>query len=417
MKHSAILMAALGVLSFDLSAQQASKAGSIAAEWYQYRGPKRDGLSPDTGLLKQWPGSGPPLAWKTTGLGDGFSSVAIAGDKIFTMGDVGGSACLLALKAADGKILWAAKVGAPFPNDRDPGPRSTPATDGVLVFGLGKEGELVCVHAATGREVWRRKMSDFGGRMMSGWGYSESPLVDGPLLVVTPGGSRGTVLALNKANGAPVWQSAQLKDSAAYASLVPIEIARIKQYIVFTDKTVAGIAAANGAIVWRADRQGETAVVPTPVYKDGVVFVTSGYNVGCNAFQISGGGGQFRAQEIYNGKQMVNHHGGVVLVGNHVYGTDEGSLKCIELKTGKVAWQDRSVGKGSVTYADGHIIVRGEGGGVALVEATPEGYKEKGRFTPPDRSGKSAWSHPVVFGGRLYLRDQGVLLCYDLKAK
>lgn len=395
---------------------QSSKAAAIDAEWPQYRGPKRDGLSPDKGLLKQWPAGGPPLAWKATGIGGGYSSVVVASNRIYTLGDVENSCRLLALNAADGKILWSTVLGPAGGHNDYPGPRSTPATDGTLVFALTQHGDLACVQAATGRLVWKVNLENqFGGRMMSGWRWSESPLLDGNLVVVTPGGSRGTVLALNKTTGTAIWQSAQLKDSAAYSSLVPVDWANIRQYIVFTDKSVAGVAARNGQLLWRADRLGETAVVPTPVAKEGVVFVTSGYNVGCNAFQVGFAGGRFTVRELYSGKQMRNHHGGVVLVGDYVYGFDEGVLKCIELKTGREVWADRSVGKGAVAYADGHLYCRSENGPIALVEATPEAYREKGRFDQPDRSRRQAWPHPVVFGGRLYIRDQDVLLCFDVR--
>lgn len=399
-----------------LLAAQSAKPGPLASEWHQYRGPNRDGHSPDTGLLKQWPSGGPPLAWKATGVGSGYSSVSIVGNRIFTMGEAGGSCNLVALNAADGKIAWSVKVGDASSPGGYAGPRSTPATDGILVFAIGQSGDLVCAQAATGRVVWKVDFKkNFGGKMMSGWGYSESPLLDGNLVVCTPGGQKGTVVALNKATGAPVWQSAELKDSAAYASLVPAMIGGVRQYVVLTDTSVAGIAAANGRVAWRADRKGETAVIPTPVVsKEGIVFVASGYGVGCNAFQISN---QFKAQPLYSGKQMVNHHGGLILVGDHLYGTDESKMKCIELKTGKVAWEERCVGKGSVGYADGHLVVRSEGGPIALVEATPTGYKEKGRFDQPDRSRQNSWPHPVIFKGKLYIRDQDVLLCYDVQAK
>jgi outer membrane protein assembly factor BamB len=397
---------------------QSGKAASIENEWPQYRGPKRDGLSPDKELLKQWPAGGPPLAWKATGIGGGYSSLVVAGNRLYTLGDVDNSCRLIALNAADGKILWSTPLGPAGGHNDYPGPRSTPATDGTFVFALTQNGDLACVQAATGRLVWKVNLeSQFGGRMMSGWRWSESPLLDGNFVVVTPGGSKGTVLALHKTNGAPAWQSAQLKDAAAYASLVPVDWGNIRQYIVFTDKSVAGVAARNGQVLWRADRPGETAVIPTPVAKDGIVFVTSGYNVGCNAFQVGFAGGRFTVRELYSGKQMRNHHGGVVLVGDHVYGFDEGILKCIELKTGRELWADRSVGKGAVAYADGHLYCRSENGPIALVEATPEAYREKGRFDQPDRSRRQAWPHPVVFGGKLYIRDQDVLLCYDVREK
>ncbi len=412
-----IAAAAFGFLASAplLAAPLSKAAGEKGLEWNQWHGAKRDNHSPDTGLLKQWPQGGPALAWKATGLGGGFSAVSFAVGKNFTMGDQADGSAILALDLATGKQLWAAPVGKPGGGGGYPGPRATPATDGTLVVSLGQYGDLVCVQAATGKEVWRKNLEkDFGGKMMSGWGYSESPLLDGNVVAVTPGGPKGTVLALNKTTGAPLWQSKDLTDSAAYTSLVPVEIGKIRQYLVFTDASVAGIAAANGQVVWKAARPGKTAVVPDPVYHDGVVFVSSGYGVGHNGFRLTAGG----AQEAYAGKELENHHGGVVLVGEHLYGlTNKNQLVCMEMKTGKVAWQDKSVGKGSITYADGHLVVRSEKGAgtIALVEATPTGYKETGRFDQPDRSDKNSWPHPVVFGGKLYLRDQDVLLCYDVK--
>lgn len=401
---------------------QASKkdAGPGVPDWGQFRGPKRDGISPETGLLKEWPAGGPTLAWKAVGLGSGFSSVSVAGKLIFTMGDVGNSCNLIAINAADGKIVWMAKVGQTGGGGGYPGPRCTPATDGRLVFAVGQYGDLICVNAANGAEVWRKNMSSLGGEMMSGWGYSESPLLDGPMLLVTPGGSKGTVAALNKTNGAPVWQSSELKDKAAYSSLVPVEIGNVPQYLVFTDRSIAGIAK-NGRLAWRADRAGQTAVIPTPVMsKDNIIFVSSGYGVGAHAFQVTAAGGQFKAQEIYAQRQMESHIGGFVVFGDYVYGPDNGSLKCAEIKTGKVVWQNRCVGKGSITAADGMLYVRGDeanGSSVALVEASPDAYKEKGKFAQPTPSGKNTWAYPVVFNGKLYLRDQDALYCYNVSAK
>ena len=417
MKHALTATAAALILCVP-----AFSAGDAPdSDWNQWRGPKRDGLSPDTGLLKAWPAGGPPLAWKATGLGSGFSSVSVHGDHIFTMGDVGENCTLLSLNKSDGKISWSANVGKAGGTDRQrPGTRCTPATDGELVFALGQFGELVCANATTGKEVWRKNMStDFGGKAPH-WDYSESPLLDGDLVLCTPGGSKGAVVALKKASGETVWQSSELTDAAAYASLVPVEIGGTRQYLVLTAASVAGIGAVDGKLLWRADRAGKTAVIPTPVYKDGIVCVTSGYGVGCNAFKITAADGKFKAEEIYSHKEMINHHGGILLVGDHVYELDDkGGLKCFEFKTGKRVWDNPSVGKGSIAYADGHLICRSERGNgtIALVEASPEGYKETGRFDQPERSKASSWPHPVIIGGKLYIRDQDNLFCYDVKAK
>jgi len=414
-----LTMAALSLLT--LAATPAPDS-----DWSQWRGPKRDGLSPDTGLLKAWPAGGPPLVWKTTGIGGGFSSVSVHGDKLFTMGESGNAFHVLALNVADGKILWSTKVAdipeKPSKGERDyPGPRATPATDGTLVFALGPYGDLVCVEAATGKEKWRKNFEkDFGGRMMSGWMYSESPLLDGDHVVCTPGGSKGTVIALAKETGATVWQSAGMGDAAAYSSLVPVEIGGKKQYLILTAANVAGIQASDGKVLWKIDRNGKTAVIPDPVYKDGIVFVASGYGVGCNAFKVTATGDEFKVEEIYNSTKVMNHHGGLLLVGDHLYELDDqNKLKCVELKTGNIVWEDKSVGKGSIAYADGYFVVRSEKGPgtIALVEASPTGYKETGRFDQPDRSKKNSWAHPVIIGGKLYIRDMDVLLCYDVKAK
>ena len=260
-----------------------------------------------------------------------------------------------------------------------------------------------------------RIKSDFGGKMMSGWGYSESPLLDGDLLICTPGGSRGAVVALKKSTGRVAWRCTRLKDPAAYSSVVPIQIAGSRQYLVLTGESVAGISAKSGKLLWSADFPGRTAVCTTPVHRDGYVFATASYSVGCRAYKVSSRGRTYRVKQIYSGKQIQSHHGGVVLLGDYIYGIGRRNLKCIELKTGRLVWENRSVGKGSITYADGHLIVRGERRGtVALVEAKPDVYKEKGRFNQPDPSGEPAWAHPVVYGGRLYIRDQGALFCYDL---
>jgi outer membrane protein assembly factor BamB len=332
------------------------------------------------------------------------------------MGESSGKAHLVALNVADGKIVWQVDVGdADNPGNQGAGPRGTPATDGALVFALSTKGELICVQAATGKPAWKKNMSEFGGSM-PGWGWSESPLLDGVQVAVQPGSAKATVVALNKMTGQPIWQT-KIKGKAHYTSLAVAEIGGVRQYIAFNDECVAGVAAKTGALAWSVDRKGQTAIASTPVYKDGICLVSSGYGVGHNGIKVSGAGGRFQAQEVYSGKELESHHGGFVVVGDHVYGTNQGSLVCMDLKTGKVAWQDRCVGKGSIAFADGSLIVRGEGGGVALVEANPASFKEKGRFNLPKSGGNGAWANPVVSGGHLYLRDWDTLVCYDLKGK
>lgn len=392
-------------------------------DWPMWGGPNRDGCSTETGLLKSWPAGGPPLLWKATGLGGGYSSVTTAGDRIFTMGDKGDSVYVVALNRAGGKSLWSTKVGAAGAPGWGgfAGPRSTPSVAGDRVFALSQWGDFVCVDAATGKELWRKHLEkDFGGQRPE-WGYAESPLVDGDKVVVTPGGSKGAIVALNQKTGATVWQSKDFTDAAQYSSLVATEIGGVRQYIQLTMASVVGVAADDGRVLWRAPRKGETAVIPTPIYHDGFVYVTSSYGIGCNLFRVMVSGGKFVVKEIYANKNMVDHHGGIVRVGEYVYGHSEGKgWTCQELRTGNAVWQEKNkLGKGSIAYADGRLYLRAESGPgtVALIEASPAGYKETGRFNQPYRSDKNSWVHPVISDGKFYLRDQDVLLCYDVHMK
>ena len=396
---------------------------AVSAAWPQWRGPNRDGLSTETGLLKQWPAGGPPLSWKASGLGAGYSSVAIADNRLITSGDRTGSSYVSALNLADGKPLWSVKLGqAGAPGwGGFAGPRSTPSVDGERVFALGQYGAMVCLETATGQELWRKDFGkDFGGPLPE-WGYAESPLIDGNRVVVTPGGSRGALVALNKTTGDILWQSKEFTDDAHYSSLIVAEIAGVRQYIQLTAASVAGIAAADGKLLWKAKRKGETAVIPTPIYHDGFVYVTSGYGVGCNLFKIAAANGQFSATQVWANKTTVNQHGGVIRIGNHLYGhSDSKGWTCQDFTSGAMVWQEKSrLGKGSIAYADGHFYLRQEDGkgSIALIEATPSGYQEKGRFDPPERSDKNSWPHPVIAGGHLFIRDQDVLLCYDLRPR
>jgi outer membrane protein assembly factor BamB len=396
---------------------------SASGDWAQWRGPNHDDISSETGLLKEWPEGGPKLAWEAKGLGDGYSSVSIFGDRIFTAGDKGEQSFVEALNLADGKPVWSAKLGkaGAVGQPQFEGPRATPTTDGELVFAVSQWGEMVCLEAKSGKEVWRKDYTkDFGGECPF-WGYAESPLIDGDKVVITPGGSHGAVVALNKKTGALIWQSKEFTDAAHYSSLVIADAGGVRQYVQLTPVSVAGIAAADGKLLWKAPRKGQVAVIPTPIYSDGFVYVTSGYGVGCNLFKITADNGKFSAEQVYANKIMANHHGGVIKIGDYVYGYSEGKgWTCQDFKTGEAKWQEKQkLGKGSIAYADGHFYLRQEDrkGTVALIDASPEGYQEHGRFDQPDRSSKNSWPHPVIAGGKLYLRDQDVLLCYDVKAK
>lgn len=393
---------------------------AFGVDWPQWQGPNRDAISAETGLLAEWPPAGPPLVWKAQGLGGGYSMTAIVAGRIYGMSYRDVDEVVWALDEKDGKEIWTTRIALAKKVDWGEGSRATPTVDGDRLYVLGVGGMLACLETATGKVQWQQDLAkDFGGQMPN-WGFAESPLVDGDMVVCTPGGSGGTILALNKKTGATVWRTKDLKDTPCYSSIIKITIDGVPQYIQMTDQNVVGVASADGRVLWRAARRGRVAVIPTPIYQANHVYVTSGYGVGCNQFKITSENGNFKAEEVYANRNMVNHHGGVLRIGEYLYGhSDSGGWTCQEFKTGNVAWKNGGVGKGSVTYADGRLYMRSEGskGTLALVEPTPDGYMEKGRFDQPDRSAKPSWPHPVIANGKLYLRDQGVLLCYDVKKK
>lgn len=394
-----------------------------AADWQQWRGPNHDGVSTETGLLKSWPEKGPKLAWKTDKLGIGYSNLSFHGGKIFSMGDRDQKCYIYALDEKTGNGLWATEVGRSGGNYE--GPRCTPATDGKLVFGLGQFGDLICVDAGNGKLLWKVNIaSEYGGKVMSGWNFSMSPIIDGNRVVVPIGGSKGTLIAFEKSASGPkvLWQSKAFTDSAAYTSAVPMTFGGKRQYLVLTDKHVVGFDSENGNVLWEAPFPGEVAVCSDPVFvvedeNTCYVMAAAAYGVGARGYKVSAKDGRFEAAEIWSERRLQSHHGGIVPYKNHFYLLTDRELSCVDPKTGKTLWSNRSVGKGSILCVDGKLIVRSEGGGgtVALVEASPQGYKEISRFDQPNRSDKNSWTYPSIHGGKLYLRDQGLLLCYEVK--
>src|ERR1051325_1645070 len=263
-----------------------NRFSASAADWPGWRGPNRDDLFTETGLLKDWPKTGPPLVWKATGLGEGYSTLAIVAEHIFTLGQRGPSSFVIALKVADGSPVWTVKLGQSGAPGDYAGPRNSPTVDGERLYALGHYGDLACFDTATGAERWRKSLTkDFSGTM-PGWGYAEGPLVDGNKVVVTPGGSQGAIIALDKTSGVVLWRTKDFTDHAHYSSLVPAEIGGVRQYIQLTAQSVVGVQASDGKVLWRASRRGNVAVIPTPIYHDAYVYVTSGYGAGDNLFQI-----------------------------------------------------------------------------------------------------------------------------------
>jgi outer membrane protein assembly factor BamB len=395
-------------------------AATVRADpWPQWRGPDRNDISKEKGLLDQWPKDGPKKLWMNKDAGLGYAGFAVVGDTLYTLGAHGTSEYIIALNTKDGTEKWKAEIAPLLTNGWGDGPRGTPTVDGDHVYALSGKGVLACVTAADGKVVWKTPMADLGGKV-PGWGYTESPLVDGDKVVCTPGGSKGAIAALDKKTGKPIWQSKDFTEGAQYSSIIKADVGGKPQYVQLTMKKLVGVDPATGNVIWTSDWPGATAVIPTPIYQDGLVFVTSGYNVGCKLVKI----GEGQAVDVYpQSSTMVNHHGGVVLVGKHLYGySDKNGWTCMEFETGKQVWAEKkALGKGCLTYADGKLYCLGEGDGqVVLIDASPDGWKEHGRFkldpqtTQRSQKGK-IWTHPVVSDGKLYLRDQELLFCFDVK--
>ncbi len=399
----------------------ASGQAKPSVDWPQWQGPERNGISKETGLLAQWPAGGPPVVWTASDLGGGYGSIAVKGDRIYLQGMKGSNSIVSALNRADGKAVWSKTLGASASNDQGDGPRSTPTVDGdhgERIYVLTENGDLACLKA-DGTSVWQRNiLKDFGGHNLR-WLISESPLIDGNNLIVTPGGRGAGMVALDKMTGKTVWTSKELSDTAGYSSPIVADVQGVRTLMTLTSSAGVGVRASDGKLMWRYERAANNvANITTPVFdkETNKVFYTSAYDTGAALLGLSAQNGEVKATEIYFTRNMKNHHGGVVRVNDYLYGFSDSILTCLEFATGKPVWRDRSVGKGSLMYADGNLYIQGENNVMGLVEATPSGYKEKGRFQIPDQ-GPPSWAHPVVSDGRLYVRNQGTLTAYDIRAR
>jgi outer membrane protein assembly factor BamB len=409
-------------------------SSASANDWPQWQGPDRNSISKERGLLKEWPKEGPPLAWKITGLGGGDSAPSIAAGQIFGMSNRGGDEIAWALSEQDGKELWVARLGPAFEQKGWPqgkeGPGCTPTVDGQLLYVEGLGGDLACLQVKDGKVVWQRSLQkDFGGRVPT-WSFRESPLIDGDKLICTPGGQDATLVALDKLTGKTLWKC-QVPDSpkAGYASVIAIDFEGQREYVQLTEKALVGVAASDGKFLWKYDKPANRMGIncSTPVYHDGAVFASSAYGAGGGLVKLGkDANGGVTAEEVYLCRKMQNHHGGMILLDGCLYGANGGNeggfLVCLDFKTGNVLWDERDdpehrAPKGSVALADGRLYYRTEKGTMLLIEPSAKQYIEHGRFDQPDRSKLPAWSHPIIANGKLYVRDQNVLFCYDVKAK
>ena len=394
-------------------------AGSILAtdDWPQWRGSERNGLSKETGLLDNWPPQGPPKVWAIDQLGSGYGTVSTQGERLFVQGTRAGDSVLHCIHRDDGELVWTRPIGRSLGHSRGDGPRGTPGLEGDCVYALTENGDLAAMKVEDGSFIWRRNiLEDFGGKNPN-WLISESPLIDGNRLIVTPGGRDASVVALDKMTGETIWTSEGLSDQAGYSSCIVAEIDGIRLIMAFTSRAAVGLRASDGVVMWRYEPvANRTANVATPVFHENRVFYSSAYGTGAALLELKSEGDRIIADEVYFTRDMQNHHGGVILVDGFIYGFSGSILTCLDFETGKQVWRNRSVGKGSLTFADGHLYLVGEGNEVGLARATPEGYIEKGRFSIEDQ-GRPSWAHPVVSGGRLYIRNLGTLTCYDISSR
>lgn len=390
----------------------------LSADWPQWRGAGRVGHSPDTSILAPWPKSGPKQSWIFKDAGVGYSSFSIVGTRLFTMGARQESEQVICLDATTGKELWATSLGPVYENNWGDGPRSTPTVDGDHLYALSATGILACLNIKDGTEVWKVDMVKSLGGELQGWGYTESVLIDGDHVICTPGGQQGTMAALHKKTGAVVWQSSKLKGPAQYSSPIRIEVNGQPQYAQLLMNKVVGIAPKDGSLLWETSFPGRVAVIPTLVFHDNSVYATAGYGTGCQMIKLDGA----EPEVVYEEKSITNHHGGVIVVDGKIYGhSDKGGWTCQDFLTGKIEWQDESLGKGTCTYAAGHLICVDENDGtVVLATAKPDKWQEISRFklapqTSIRKKEGRIWSHPVVVNGRLYLRDQDLIFCYNVQ--
>jgi len=377
-------------------------------------------------LWKQWPKEGPKLLWQVDTVGNGYAAPSVSGGRIFLMGNDGlEDEFVLALNVKDGSRLWSTrigKVGNPEQNPNYPAARSTPTVDGELLYALGSDGDLVCLESETGKIRWHKSLRDDFGGMAPTWAFSESPLVDGDTLVCMPGGTDATIVALDKRSGEVIWKSAVPGGGmAGYSSLIIADIGNVKQYVAYLANGVSGVEAATGKFLWSYEKtKGALGMsIQTPVFRDGYVY-TGASRVGGGAVRLRASQGTVKAEEVYFDAKLPTAIGGTVLVGDYLYGSGQTTLMCVEFKTGRIMWNERSIAPVSLCYADGLLYLHGEDGDVALIEASPEAYRELGRFTPPNRPQpanqmEKSWAYPIISDGRLYIRDKNVLWCYDIE--
>ena len=412
MKTRLLITIICGTLLVSITAAQQP----APAEWFQWRGANRDGVSQETGLLPEWPKSGPPQAWRTSGVGNGYSSFSASGGRLYTLGARAGIEYVIALDRATGKKIWETQNGRRFENDRGDGPRSTPTVEDDRLYVLGGSGDLTCLENATGKKIWSINIVQKFGGVNPYWGYSESPLIVGDRILVNTGGRRAGIAAVAKADGSTLWQ--QHSDGAGYSSPMLMRTGSLNQVIFFTESRTMAVDPRDGRLLWSYNKANNgTANIATPIVRGTRVFVSSDYGTGGALLDVRAAGNLATANEIYFTRDMRNHHASSVLVGDHLYGFSSSILTALKFDTGAMVWRDRSVGKGSLIFAENRFYLYSEEGVVGLADASPDAYRERGRFSIPQQSGSPTWSHPIISNGLLIIRDQDNVFAYTVRSR
>lgn len=432
-RRVSFLLLSLLLVTVVTSATRGQESNSREV-WPQWRGPKRDNISQTKGISKDWQKSPPKLDWKIEGMGNGYAAVSVVGDRLYTTGNVENTQAVIAVDLKAQKVAWKSPLTDSMPKHGYEGSRCTPTVDGDKLYAISSDGQIACLKVSDGSIIWKKSFEgEWKGRMMSGWGYSESPFVDGDRVLCTPGSPEAMIVCLDKLTGKEIWRSAvpdtgsKGSPGAGYSVMVISEAAGIKQYVQLIGRGLIGVRASDGKHLWSYNKIANgVADIPTPIVSGDYVFGSTGYDDGGSALlKLKRDGDGIEAVEQYyrTSKQLQNHHGGMILLGEHLYfgqGHNNGFPVCVDLVSGDVKWGGKIRGEGSgsaaVTAVDGHIIFRYQSGEVALVEATPTEYKLKGSFKPEYQE-RESWAQPVVCGGKLYLREQNVLMCYDLMTK
>ncbi len=406
-RFAAVLFGVWYLIGGVLSAEAGDKD---TVEWSQWRGPNRDGISSETGFIKNWSSAGPNVLWQIP-LGDGYSGISIGHGKIYTMFAEGDDEFIICLNASDGEEVWRFRSGAKFTEQRGDGPRSMPTVDGDSVFALAATGKLYALDAHDGKELWSRDFVEEFGSKIPIWGFSSSPLVEGNLIIAEAGGKDGkAIVAFDKTSGDVVWTNHT--DDVGYSSPIPVDFGGVRQIIFLTARTLLSVAPADGQIYWKYSWP-EGINIATPIFiPDDKIFISASYDKGAVLLRMTADGDKIGIEEVWKSRVMKNHFNSSVLQGDYLYGFDNAILTCIEADTGEEQWRHRGFGKGSLLLADGYFIILGEGGKLALAEASPSEYREKARFQLFD---DKCWTVPTLAGGKLYLRTQKEMVCLDLR--